>query len=495
MQPQERKTSAPTLGNIPAERAVLAGICKYGSDTYVEIAPLLQEDTFTVDHNRVLFKCLQELLKKSSVVDFASILSSAQDLSLSDYVNRPDVLKHIRAILETPIHIDNVYEHAVKIRRLQFAREIQNKLRDIYKSVNNITGNETLATIQALAEEPIQTLSLEYIKEDSSTPKLISSSLDEYLQHLIDNPATMVGISTGLPSYDAAIGGGLRRKCVDVVSSRTGVGKSVFCDNVALNVTKTGVPVLVLDTEMSEHDHYHRMLANLSGVEINEIASGQFAKDKNKFSRVLAAKEELKKRRYYYINISGRAFEETLFIIRRWLLKEVGFDENSVLRDCLVIYDYLKLMSSSEISGDLKEYQILGFQITQLHNLAVEYDFPCLTFCQLNRDGITREDTGVASGSDRIVWLCTSFSILKPKTEEEIATDGIRAGNRKLIVLKSRHGAGSENAGYTCLQMEGQYARLNHLGAVREISKQRDFKERVGASEEEDGETLDGSLC
>ena len=41
--------------------------------------------------------------------------------------------------------------------------------------------------------------------------------------------------------YDAAIGGGLHRKCVDLVAARPKVGKSMFCDAVALNISTQGV--------------------------------------------------------------------------------------------------------------------------------------------------------------------------------------------------------------------------------------------------------------
>ena len=93
-------------------------------------------------------------------------------------------------------------------------------------------------------------------------------------------------------------------------------------------------------------------------------------------------------------------------------------------KDCVIVYDYLKLMDSQGISQDLKEYQVLGFMMTSLHNFAVRYKVPILGFIQLNRDGITKETTDTASGSDRIIWLCSNFSIFKRKSDEEIADDG-----------------------------------------------------------------------
>jgi len=115
----------------------------------------------------------------------------------------------------------------------------------------------------------------------------------------------------------------------------------------------------------------------------------------------------------------------------------------------------------------------LGFQITALHNLAVKYDFPCLSFVQLNRDGITKESTDAVSGSDRLIWLCTSFSIFKVKSPEEVANDGPQAGNRKLVPIVSRHGPGMEDGNYINVNMVGDLARLIELRTRDEFTASR----------------------
>ena len=101
-------------------------------------------------------------------------------------------------------------------------------------------------------------------------------------------------------------------------------------------------------------------------------------------------------------------------------------------KDCVIFYDYLKLMDSQGMSQDMKEYQVLGFMMTQLHNFATKYKVPIVAFVQLNRDGITKESTDTASGSDRIIWLCSNFTIFNRKSDEE-SEDG-PAGNRKLLL-------------------------------------------------------------
>jgi replicative DNA helicase len=484
-----------SLKNIASERAVLAGLFQYGQESLLEVELLVNEDSFTVDANKVLYKCILHALKDKESAGYTDILSSAKSLQLDEYVEKNEVLKHMSGIMNTPIHIDNVLEHAKKLKRLEFARKIQSELRTIYTDLNKVTGDESITEILSLTESPIQNICLSYIKEDELLPQSIGNDIDEYINHLQDNQGKSIGITTGFAAFDKAIGGGLRRKCVDLIAARPKTGKSCLADNMALYVaSKHKIPVLMLDTEMSKQDHINRLLANLSEIEINKIASGEFFQDDEKKDKVIQGSNLLKDLPYDYISIAGRPFDETLSIAKRWLIKNVGYDENGVLNDCLIIYDYLKLMTSDSINNNLAEFQVLGFQITALHNFCVENDCPCLSFVQLNRDGITKETTDVVSGSDRLVWLCTSFSIFKDKTDEERITDGIASGNKKLIPVVSRHGPGIEDEGYICLQMDGKYAKIREIGTIRSIKRnehggQQGFADQANAdSENQDDE-------
>jgi hypothetical protein len=141
-------------------------------------------------------------------------------------------------------------------------------------------------------------------------------------------------------------------------------------------------------------------------------------------------------------------------------MKEVGLNDDGTAKDCVIFYDYLKLMDTQGMSQDLKEYQLLGFMMTSLHNFAVRYQVPIVAFIQLNRDGITKESTDTASGSDRIIWLCSNFTIFKRKSDEEIAEDGSSNGNRKLVPLVSRHGGGLDDNDYINCYMKGWCGKI-----------------------------------
>jgi len=467
------------LGSPGAETAVLAGLFAYGLESYVEINDIIDHNSFHTHNNQLIYKCIEKILNQEAVVDLPALLSAADQLGFSETIQTKQELQYIKTLMEFPVKKENVIHFAAEIKKFEFARKIKSLANKIGKDIEDINGDEDIDEIISILENPVT----DFLREDDTRdkPEKIGEGVEDYIQFLIDNKCDQIGIPSGFNRYDAAIGGGLRRKCVDLVSARPKVGKSVFGDNVAIHVATQGIPVLMLDTEMSKEDHLNRILSSISGVPINEISTGKFKEDEEKYISVTDAGKKIQEIPYTYVSVAGAPFENILNHIKRWVLQEVGTDENGRTNECLVVYDYLKLMSSAGISGNIQEYQALGFQITNLHNLAVKYDFACLAFVQLNRDGITKESTDAVSGSDRLIWLCTSFSIFKEKSAEELAEDGPRAGNRKLVPIVSRHGPGMQDGNYINLRMDGSHALLSELRTRDEFLKVGDNDALEGA--------------
>ena len=475
---QEDKMSQG-LSDVGAERAVLAGLFSYGIESYVEISDLIDHNSFSHQNNQILYKCAEKVLENEAHIDIPAILSSAKQLDLADSINTPQELDYIKSLIDFPVKKQNVLYFAAQVKKFEFARKAKRIAKKIGSDIDSINGDEGIDDIIGLIENPL----MDFLRDDDTgqKPEQLGDDIDEYLEFLIENKCDQIGLSSGFPRFDAVVGGGLRRKCVDLVSARPGVGKSVFADNVALHNARKGIPVLMLDTEMSKEDHLNRIVSNISGVPIQEVATGKFSEDDEKYIKVKQAIDEIRDIPYTYISVAGAPFETILNAIKRWVMHTVGQDEYGKTNDCLVVYDYLKLMSSSGISNNIQEYQALGFQITNLHNLAVKYDFPCLSFVQLNRDGITKESTDAVSGSDRLIWLCTSFSIFKLKSAEELAEDGPQAGNRKLVTLKARHGSGL---------MDGNYINMNMIGSHSQLLE---LRSRDEIRESPDGDVIEGS--
>ncbi|MFM7796134.1 MAG: DnaB-like helicase C-terminal domain-containing protein, partial [Candidatus Nitrosotenuis sp.] len=423
-------------------------------------ADIVQESSFTVDSNGIIFKCLKLLCEDNqSKIDIASIYSKAQEIGVSHILSKKEETQHLKAIIEFPVSLENVRRFAAKIRKLEIARLLRKQLEQTQDKILEVTGNEPISSIIGLAEDSIFNFT-SLLNDTDSGPEKMGSNLDEYITNLETNKVDQVGIPTGFPIYDQAIGGGLRKGTINVIGARPKTGKTLLSDNMGINVAKLGIPVLNMDTEMNKEDHIHRILAMLTEIEINNIETGKFSDSPDKKNKITKAADELKNMKLYHKSIAGKSFEDQLAIMRRWLVKEVGLNDDGTAKDCVIFYDYLKLMDSAGISQDLKEYQLLGFMMTSLHNFAVRYKVPIVAFIQLNRDGITKESTDSASGSDRIIWLCSNFSIFKRKSDEEIVEDGLDNGNRKLVPLISRHGGGLDDNDYINCYMKGWCAKI-----------------------------------
>ena len=460
------------LSDVGAERAVLAGLFRHGIDVYVEVSDIIDHSTFFHHNNQVLYKCVESAIQANREIDLPSILSAASQLNFSELVNSRQELSYIKSLFDFPVKKENVLDFAVQIKKFEFARSIKDLTNKISSDVGGIDGSETIDAIVSMVETPL----MDFLREDDGgeRPEKIGNNIEEYVTFLSENQCDIVGVPTGFPRFDQAIGGGLRRKCVDLIAARPKVGKSAFADNVAIHVASQGIPVLMLDTEMSKDDHLNRILANLSKVSISDISCGQFIDNDEKLSQVDKAAKKISSIPYSYVSVAGKPFEQVLNIIKRWIMQEVGTDENGNTNDCLIVYDYLKLMSSSSITNNIQEYQALGFQITSLHNTCVKLDVPCLAFVQLNRDGITKESTDTVSGSDRLIWLCTSFTIFKNKSPEELAEDGLGAGNRKLVPVVARHGGGLDDGDYINMNIIGDKFIITELKTRNEFRKSPD---------------------
>jgi len=289
---------------------------------------------------------------------------------------------------------------------------------------------------------------------------------------------------------------------VSLIGARPKIGKSMLSVTMALHIAKVlGIPVLYLDTEMIKKDHYSRLVPMLCkqqniSITINELETGKYASDNFKQTQVRQKVDEMGTEvPFYYKNITGKPFEDIIGIMRRWVHKTVGTDEDGTVNDCLIIYDYMKLMSSDSINEGLKEYQIMGFMMTTLHNFAVRHDVPILSFIQLNREGVGGESTAVISQSDRILWLVTNFSIFKMKDDTEIAEMGPQQGNRKMVPMVARHGEGITPGDYINMNMDGKYAWIIEKDLRSEVMSGSGTNNIVedGVPDEALNETIDGS--
>lgn len=442
-----------------AEKGILAGIYSFGEEIYTDVSDLVGANSFTVDVNKIIYRCLSEIFvhRENKVVDVPTILSVAHSLGYAEFFTDKGNLAHLKAITHFPVEKENVRKLAAKVKKLEIAESLTRQLDKSKVDLSQITGLEPIFQILGLAENPIFDFTASLASEGEG-PIRIGSKTRSFIQNIIDNPVDQVGIPTGNPIYDYMIGGALRRKSVNLIGARPKRGKTTLGVNIIRHITSLGVPVINLDTEMSEDDHHIKMVSCISGVDLKKVETGRLTKEEKE--KVFAAIDEIEKLPYFYHSVGGMPIEDVLSSCRRWIKKDVGMTPDGRTKDCVVVLDWIKLSGDSEITN-VAEYQRLGFIMTALHNFIKKMDVANLTFSQLNRDGIAKVETDVVAGSDRLIWFTGSFSIFREMPDEEITSKpkGFPY-NRQLIPLVSRYGEGMEKCDYICYEFNKLNARI-----------------------------------
>ncbi len=440
------------------ERVLIATIIKYGKNAYIDADGIVGSNDFAVPINRSIYTCLGQLSDdvNCETYDLETIKMKAKTLGNIDLTNKKN-LEYIELLSSCSANIENIPMFALQVKKFSTMRDIYDRYVNGIKFLENATGNEPLSEIIAKAEGDI----LDYVSGTTNGFSLnkIGEGLEAHIQHMIESESVdQVGIPTGFPLWDKAIGGGLRRGSLNMKGGRPKSSKSFDALNNARNIAKRGIPVLYLDSELVRTDQQSRLICMDSCCPLDLFENGKFKEDRNLRQSVLESAKYISTLPLHYESISGKSPTEILGLARRWLVKTVGFKENGHANDCVVILDYIKISDQSQISGYNPEHIAIGFLMTQIYNFAIKYNIPLLGYMQLNRDGIDNNDSSIVASSDRILWLCSSLSFIKNKDETDIAMgDPFVNGNKKIIVCETRHGAGFEN----------QFDYINMIASLR----------------------------
>jgi replicative DNA helicase len=431
------------------ERALIGTILKNGKDAFIDADNILAANDLYIPINKALYASIESLAEDTNCekFDLESIKLKMRALGFGDYLNSNKDLEYIELLNESNFNTENIPMFAYQIKKYSCVRDLYSRYSDATKYLESISGNESLSDIIRNSESKI----VDFIAgtEDAGSLEKLTEDLENYIKQVLEQEIVdQVGLPTGFPIWDEAIGGGLRRGTVAVKAARPKVGKSFDALNVAINVASKKIPVLYLDTELTEPYQKSRMVCIRSGCPIYLYETRKFKSNKDLVSKVTDAGKELTDFPLYYKSIAGMSHTEALVVARRWLVKHVGFNDQGKANDCLIIYDYFKLTSGSSLTKVTPEYIVLGLMLTEMHNFCVKYDLPILGYVQVNREGIDSEDTDIVAGSDRILWLCSSLSLLKNKDEVDVEMKNDWSyGNKKLVVIETRQGSGIEKPG------------------------------------------------
>ncbi len=456
--------------DLESEKAVIATLLgDEGFELWVDVCDIIHSNSFIADTHQVVYKCINAIRQSSpdtKKINFPLLLSTSKTLNFGNFLEKKEEKEFLKEVGKCQTDKDNAKILAIKLKKFEIARLIREQLQISDTKLANITGDEKAADILAIAEGPILDLSRALHGFDNQNTTKMFENVETWLEDRLAHPNRFIGLKTGWEAFDKAAGGGIRFGTVAVVASRFGEGKSSAGDNIGFNVASQGYPVLILDSEMSIEERLPRDIAMISGVPITEIEDGSAALDPQKREAARKAAKLLKSMEhlYEYRSICGMEFDQIITVIKTWVLTKVGLDEEGNAKPALVILDYLKIQSSSDFSKNMMETQLMGMLVTGVVNICQKYKIACLTFAQVNREGLKSEESDAIATSDRIAWFCSVLVLMKFQSEEELDKQkqlGIKdLYDRKLILLKTRHGPGLDKGNYINLRFKRHICRM-----------------------------------
>ncbi len=472
------------LQAVGAERAVLSILMKEPQLIF-EIDDVLIESDFTNGGAQVIYKSIKEILlsDKEAVIDHYTLISHAEANGLDNFMSLTHNGELLEAIEKTSVKSESLGKHVNAIKIMSIKRNAIGMLDSLKNNVEDFVGD--CIGLKNLIEDRVFR---EMRALDTGNEEIVrmDEGFEETINELAENNG-LLGLDVGLPRWQKDMGG-IRNGTVTGVFARAKTGKSQFS---AWCGTQAGIhqqlPTLYLDTEMQLRDQQMRLTGILGDMPFNEIEDGSWKADKGKVETIKECFSLVKDSPFYYKNIAGRSVNYVIPIIRKFFHKYVGESKGDEVK-CLIIYDYIKLMDMADLKS-AAEWQVLGFLVAALHDVAAQLNIPIIALGQLNREALKMDNEYTVSGADRIVHNLDSLTIFRQKKQEELEADGEARGSHIFKIPITRKGPGHPDGDHINIKFakdRGRFAEdkrrseimdvINESKAIRDRLKDMDEK-------------------
>lgn len=234
-------------------------------------------------------------------------------------------------------------------------------------------------------------------------------------------------VSTGWPSLDRRLFGGMNRGELNIFAGGSGAGKSLFLANLGVNWALQGLNVVYLTLELSEELVSMRIDAMLTGIPTKEIFKD--LDDVEMKVKIIGKKAGAMQIKYMP---SGKTANDL-----RAYLKE--FEIKTGRKVDVLLVDYLDLLMpvSKKISpADL--FIKDKYVSEELRNLAVEKNCVFVTAAQLNRGAVEEvefDHSHISGGLSKIQTADNVFGIFTSRAMRE-------RGRYQIQLMKTRSSSG-----------------------------------------------------
>jgi len=404
-----------SMGRLPpsdpeAETAVIAAILLETS-ALERAGELLLPEHFYNEPNRRIFEAALGVSASSTPVDIVSVAGWLRDKGRLDQVGGPAYLAQISGEVPAVANIEGYVRRVFdKFRTRQVILTCQRIAAEGYGDVGSVDDY-----IDRAEQDLARAGQAAVATEEKTLGECAAEAYDGIVQAYYD-PDHGQGIKTGLSRLDEILLHGLKPGKLTIIAANPGMGKSVLCETLALNVGKSNggvVGVQVFSPEMSSEELGERALAAEAEIDGERFRFGLHAEEWQRVQGAIATTEKLP------IFVNDDADITVPRLVRRVRKRKKEFvaslplDPNRHIG--IVIVDYLQLVNTEQKKSQSRE-EALGEATKALKVLAKREKVHVIAVSSLNRElekrqnkrpqlGDLRESGSIGFHADNILFL------------------------------------------------------------------------------------------
>ena len=234
-------------------------------------------------------------------------------------------------------------------------------------------------------------------------------------------------VSTGWPTMDARLFGGMNRGELNIFAGGSGSGKSLFMQNIAINWMTAGLNGVFLTLELSEGLTAMRMDAMVANCSTKEIF-----RDLD----TLEMKIKMVGKKSGKLRIKYMPAQSNVNQIRAYL-KELEIQTG--MRTDFIMVDYLDLVMPVSAKVSPSDLFVKDKYVSEeLRNLAKEFNILMITASQLNRSAVEEiefDHSHISGGISKINTADNVFGIFTSRAMKE-------RGRYQIQLMKTRSSSG-----------------------------------------------------
>lgn len=247
----------------------------------------------------------------------------------------------------------------------------------------------------------------------SITKDLGINPFDDVQRRLDDMKKRYVYCPSGWQTLDAVLGGGWERGTLNLIAAPTGVGKSIFLGNVAMNFLKAGMDVVVLSLELNEDSWARRTISSFVGINKRGLFD-----DTAKIAQLMDSVRPAKGNLLIEKLPGGSNAQHIRNYMGEYKLRYGKYPD-------AVCVDYLDLMRPINLRIFVGAFERDKAITEELRDVFVDFEQFGFSASQLNREAVGQARptiAHIAGGLSKINTCDTAFAMTIPEEESENST-------------------------------------------------------------------------